>query len=65
MLLILRTLHMPVIPQQNSHLRNIAIIAHVDHGKATLVDTMFRQSGLFRDSQVVDDRLMDTMDLEK
>jgi len=52
-------------PQQNSHLRNIAIIAHVDHGKTTLVDAMFRQSGLFRDSQVVDERLMDTMDLER
>ena len=52
-------------PQQNNHLRNIAIIAHVDHGKTTLVDAMFRQSGLFRDSQVMDDRLMDTMDLER
>ena len=56
---------MPVTPQQNNHLRNIAIIAHVDHGKTTLVDAMFRQSGLFRDSQVMDDRLMDTMDLER
>jgi len=49
----------------NNHLRNIAIIAHVDHGKTTLVDTMFRQSGLFRADQEVDERLMDTMDLEK
>jgi GTP-binding protein len=49
----------------NDSLRNIAIIAHVDHGKTTLVDAMFRQSGLFRDDQQVDDRLMDTMDLEK
>jgi len=49
----------------NNHLRNIAIIAHVDHGKTTLVDTMFRQSGLFRVDQEVDERLMDTMDLEK
>ena len=39
------------------HLRNIAIIAHVDHGKTTLVDAMFRQSGLFRDNQDVDERL--------
>ncbi|MGD8269505.1 MAG: GTP-binding protein, partial [Desulfobacterales bacterium] len=45
--------------------RNIAIIAHVDHGKTTLVDAIFRQSGLFRDNQTVDDRLMDTMDLER
>ncbi|MFC1813672.1 translational GTPase TypA [Thermodesulfobacteriota bacterium] len=56
---------MPATSQQNSRLRNIAIIAHVDHGKTTLVDAMFRQSGLFRDSQVLDDRLMDTMDLER
>jgi len=49
----------------NENLRNIAIIAHVDHGKTTLVDAMFRQSGLFRADQQVDDRLMDTMDLEK
>ncbi len=56
---------MPVTPQQNSQLRNIAIIAHVDHGKTTLVDAMFRQSGLFRETQVMDDRLMDSMDLER
>ena len=49
----------------NDNLRNIAIIAHVDHGKTTLVDAMFRQSGLFRADQQMDDRLMDTMDLEK
>ncbi len=49
----------------NDCLRNIAIIAHVDHGKTTLVDAMFRQSGLFRADQQIDDRLMDTMDLEK
>jgi len=49
----------------NDSLRNIAIIAHVDHGKTTLVDAMFRQSGLFRADQQMDDRLMDTMDLEK
>ncbi len=50
---------------QNNSLRNIAIIAHVDHGKTTLVDAMFRQSGLFRANQEVDERLMDTMDLER
>jgi GTP-binding protein len=49
----------------NNNLRNIAIIAHVDHGKTTLVDAMFRQSGLFRADQQIDERLMDTMDLEK
>ena len=51
--------------QINHGLRNIAIIAHVDHGKTTLVDAMFRQSGLFREGQEVDDRLMDSMDLER
>jgi len=49
----------------NPRFRNIAIIAHVDHGKTTLVDAMFRQSGLFRAGQEVDERLMDTMDLER
>jgi GTP-binding protein len=50
---------------RNDNLRNIAIIAHVDHGKTTLVDAMFRQSGLFRADQETDERLMDTMDLER
>ena len=49
----------------NDHIRNIAIIAHVDHGKTTLVDGMFKQSGLFREGQQVDDRVMDSMDLER
>jgi len=49
----------------NTGLRNIAIIAHVDHGKTTLVDAMFRQSGLFRANQEVDERIMDSMDLER
>jgi len=46
-------------------IRNIAIIAHVDHGKTTLVDGMLRQSGIFRDNQQVEERVMDSMDLEK
>lgn len=46
-------------------LRNIAIIAHVDHGKTTLVDEMLKQGGAFRDNQVVNDRVMDNNDLER
>ncbi len=49
----------------NTGIRNIAIIAHVDHGKTTLVDAMFKQSGLFREGQKIDERIMDSMDLER
>ncbi len=54
---------MPI--RQNEKIRNIAIIAHVDHGKTTLVDAMFKQAGLFREGASVEDRLMDSQDLEK
>ena len=47
------------------NVRNIAIIAHVDHGKTTLVDAMLHQSGIFRDNQAVMERVMDSNDLER
>ena len=50
---------------RKQNIRNIAIIAHVDHGKTTLVDGMLRQSGIFRENQQMTDRVMDSMDLER
>lgn len=50
---------------KKNHLRNIAIISHVDHGKTTLLNAMLKQTGVFRVNQAVEDRVMDSMDLEK
>jgi len=57
------TAHRKLFPLPS--IRNIAIIAHVDHGKTTLVDAMLRQSGIFRSNQVLTDRVMDSNDLER
>ncbi len=50
---------------RKNNFRNIAIIAHVDHGKTTLVDGMLKQSGIYRDNQQIEERIMDSLDLER
>ena len=50
---------------ERTDLRNIAIIAHVDHGKTTLIDSMLRQAKIFRENQRVQERIMDSNDLER
>src|SRR6478672_3476371 len=54
-----------LMSERRTDVRNIAIIAHVDHGKTTLVDAMLRQSGVFRANETLVDRVMDSNDLER
>src|SRR4030042_2602452 len=59
------SLEAPPRKGERADMRNVAIIAHVDHGKTTLVDVILRQSGAFRSNQIVAERVMDSNDLER
>ncbi len=59
-----RSLSSGAVPER-SDIRNVAIIAHVDHGKTTLVDAMLRQSGVFAAHETLEDRVLDSMDQER
>jgi GTP-binding protein len=62
---IIRSQHQPNVKEMSKNIRNIAIVAHVDHGKTTLVDHMLRQAGVFRQNEAMIDRVMDSNDLER